>query len=439
MRRSRIDPDADGLMDARTTTLRRDEVLSLLSTAVTAVPGLSHSKASWTERLRIAGARLHPWVAYRVDRLGLMDALPVDAQRTLRAATTASVIDELRRRSAFVQYADALDAAAIPFVVLKGMALAYTVYPAPAVRPMGDVDLWVECDRLSEVVTILGALGWKRPARREAYPPASPGASLELELPGTRSQIELHTRPVSLARIEGPGIDGSGIAGVWDRAVPARIAGRSIRICGVADQLAHLCIHVSVKNGFADGLLGLLDVALTAHLVPDDDTWSAMGAAHRAQGIAPWTTLTLMLARDLVGAPVPAAYFLTAAVQPPDVKAAALEQLWDRDTSDIRGIDGLVGAGAGGAFGAIKAYVRLFHAGPRAAGETRLHALGTRLRYDLTGRLARYAKAFVRGEFRPDRLRHRGRVLRERTALIELLERATRPLTPGSGAPSAPR
>ena len=406
-------------MDQRTATVRRDDVLSLISASVTVAPALTHSEQAWSERLHVAGARLHPWVAYQVERLGLMAALPAGAREVLRAAATASVFDELRRRAAFVRYVDALDAAAIPFVVLKGMALAYTAYPTPAVRPMGDMDLWIELARIDEVAAILGAIGWQRLARRAAYPPARPGESIELELAGTRSQIELHSCPVSLARI-----GGSGITGVWDRAVRTPIAGRRVRVLSVPDQLAHLCIHVSVKNGFTDGLLGLLDIALTARRVLDDEAWSAIGAAHRLQGIAPWTTLAIALARDLLGASVPPSYFRSAAVEAPDVRAAALEQIWDRDTSDIHGIDAVIGAGAGGAFATIRRYVGVFHAGALADGQTRVQALGTRLRYDLTGRLARYAKAFARGEFRPDRLAHRARMSRERKALLDTLESA---------------
>ncbi len=402
---------------------RRSEVLALLSAATTVAPVMSHSERAWADRLRIAGARLYPFIAHRVERLGLSESLPTGARRTLRAAATASVIDEIRRRGAFVRYAAAFDAAAVPFVVLKGMALAYTVYPTPAIRLMGDVDLWVQRDRIDDAMLILGALGWQRPARRAAYPSALPGEAIELELPGIRSQIELHSRPTSLTRIGGSGIDG-----VWDRAVLAPIGGREVRVCSVADQLAHLSIHLGVKHGFSDGLLGVLDIALTAHLVHGDDAWREIGAAHRAQCIAPWTTLTLTLARDLVGAPVPPSYFAAAGADAPDVMAAALEQLWDRDTSDIRGIDGVIGAGAGGAFGAIRAYARHFYGSPLAEGESRMQALGTRLRYDVTGRLVRYVKAFARGEFRPDRLAYRAHMLRERKAMIEVLNRAAPPL-----------
>lgn len=402
---------------------RRNEVLSLLSVITTVAPLMSHTEDVWAGRLRIAGARLHPWIAYRVEQIGLTHALPANARRTLRAAASASVIDEMRRRAAFMRYAAALDAAAVPFVVLKGMALAYTVYPTPAIRLMGDVDLWVQRDRIDDAMSILRALGWQRPARRAAYPPTLPGDAIELELPGIRSQIELHSRPTSLARIGGSGIDG-----VWDRAVLAPIGGRAVRVCSVADQLAHLSVHLGVKHGFCDGLLGVIDIALTARLVHGDDAWRRIGAAHRAQCIAPWTTLTLTLARDLVGAPVPPSYFAAAGADAPDVLAVALEQLWDRDTSDIRGIDGVFGAGAGGAFGAIRAYARHFYGSPLAEGESRLQALGTRLRYDVTGRLVRYAKAFARGEFRPDRLANRAHMLRERKAMIEALDRAAPPL-----------
>jgi hypothetical protein len=52
--------------------------------------------------------------------------------------------------------------AGVNTLVLKGAALAYTLYPAPHLRPCGDVDLLVKKHHLEEAVAQLEALGYKR-------------------------------------------------------------------------------------------------------------------------------------------------------------------------------------------------------------------------------------------------------------------------------------
>lgn len=48
----------------------------------------------------------------------------------------------------------------IPAVVLKGAALAVTLYPSIGLRPMGDIDLLVPKDRLDQAVAVVRALGY---------------------------------------------------------------------------------------------------------------------------------------------------------------------------------------------------------------------------------------------------------------------------------------
>ena len=55
----------------------------------------------------------------------------------------------------------ALQAAGIPFRLLKGAALALTVYDDPAERPMDDLDLLIPEGRVDEAVRILGTLGYE--------------------------------------------------------------------------------------------------------------------------------------------------------------------------------------------------------------------------------------------------------------------------------------
>lgn len=413
-------------MDPGARTLaQRAEVLALLTDEGPPPWATGDRSEDWLDRLTIAGSRLHPWLAFRLERTGVLAVVPEPARGILRAATRASTVRELRRRAQFVECAAALDDAAIPFVVLKGMALSYLVYPDPSLRPMSDIDLWVELPRREDALRILHGLGWRIPERYALHAPPREETVL-LELSGAASIIELHTQPHSIARdlSDGPAI--------WRRCESRVVAGREVRVCSPSDQLVHLAIHLARKHGFSDGLLGLLDLALCARQVADDDAWEVLGATHRAQGVTPWTSMAFALARDLLRAPIPSGYFeAAAAAEPPgELVDAAVEQLWDREPSTLHGVDGMVAAGSGGVLGSIAAYIRLFYASPGADGRPWWRALGPRLHYDMTYRASRYLKALRNGEFRRDRLAHRARMRRERDALIAAIERPPAPSVP---------
>jgi hypothetical protein len=92
-----------------------------------------------------------------------------------------SVLEELR-------------GAEIPVIVLKGAALAVTLYPNIGLRPMSDVDLLVPRARLAEAVRCLKALGYVKP-----YPEIAAGlnalAGIHVHLRGgcdTHLVVELH-------------------------------------------------------------------------------------------------------------------------------------------------------------------------------------------------------------------------------------------------------
>ena len=48
-----------------------------------------------------------------------------------------------------------LDAQAIPYRLLKGLALAHQAYPVPTARPVGDIDLWVRPRDVPRVAAVL--------------------------------------------------------------------------------------------------------------------------------------------------------------------------------------------------------------------------------------------------------------------------------------------
>jgi hypothetical protein len=78
----------------------------------------------------------------------------------LQAVAWTLVIDRMT-----VVAADALDAAGVPFLVIKGPAVASALYDDGEYRPYGDVDLLVPLQRWEEALSGLERAGWARPAR----------------------------------------------------------------------------------------------------------------------------------------------------------------------------------------------------------------------------------------------------------------------------------
>lgn len=83
------------------------------------------------------------WCFHRLlQQEGLAQELLLLAER-MKKRYMAILIDNQQRLRLYHHLKQLFDAHDIPFVLLKGMALAFTVYPDEALRPMGDLDLLV--------------------------------------------------------------------------------------------------------------------------------------------------------------------------------------------------------------------------------------------------------------------------------------------------------
>ena len=61
----------------------------------------------------------------------------------------------------------ALTQADVEFIWMKGAALAYTVYPNPACRGRGDLDLWIQLEQLSLATAVLQGLGYRLSSKED--------------------------------------------------------------------------------------------------------------------------------------------------------------------------------------------------------------------------------------------------------------------------------
>jgi Uncharacterised nucleotidyltransferase len=167
-----------------------------------------------------------------------------------------------------------LDEAGIPHAVIKGLALAHTCYPAPDLRPYGDIDLLVDYQDACRAAETLSACrcqpnlpsGWSVDQFRD----------YDNHLPCVRegASVELHWDLVSWRVLyEGSPTQGAARR-MLERRVRVRIGGTDTWTLGREDALLHAALHLFYHLP-PRRLLWLWDIALLAFGGPEPPNWEA--------------------------------------------------------------------------------------------------------------------------------------------------------------------
>ncbi len=187
-------------------------------------------------------------------------------------------------------------------MILKGAALAYTVYGSFAERPMGDLDLLIlDPGRAKEARELLKPSGWDWSgdttveARYEAHhhlPPLGDRA-------GTGLRLELHTALFP----HGQSFHGFAKDFVARRtSIP--VGDRRLLIPDHPDQLLHICLHFAWSHVMQVGAWRTMrDVDnIVRHATIEWPAFAERARGYRAETCCYWT---LRLARAITGAPIP--------------------------------------------------------------------------------------------------------------------------------------
>ncbi len=243
-----------------------------------------------------AVARLHHLLAK--DHSGVVpEAVLAHLGRVAQVEAFRAMVLEQRLE----QLLDALEGAEIPVLLLKGAAMARTIYPSFSDRPMGDLDLLVPPAHAHRARKVAEGLGWRLPEgfAEEAFPeadhhhlpPLTDGTALNLGL-------DLHTRISGTWEPRG-----LGPSDLWRRS--PLLPGRSVvRVPDAADLLLHVCTHYAWSHMLAFGTWkAFRDLAVLLA----EPRWSRPEALARmeharAHGMVWWT---VEMARGFAGVPVP--------------------------------------------------------------------------------------------------------------------------------------
>lgn len=135
--------------------------------------------------------------------------------------------------------------ASLEIIVLKGAALAETVYPRPSLRPFGDIDILVRPEDSGRAHALLSGLGYVAEAASWAGLRAGQTCEANFFRHTERGPVvvELHTNLLNNALLWSQvHLD---LPGLWQRSRPARLAGVDALVLGPEDQLLHLCLHLA--------------------------------------------------------------------------------------------------------------------------------------------------------------------------------------------------
>jgi hypothetical protein len=197
-----------------------------------------------------------PLLYFRLKQSGLN--VPATTLEKLHGLYLSSVASNLHLYHELSKRLQVLRDASIPVVVLKGAHLAEIVYGHIGLRPMSDVDLLLKKEDL--------ARGQKR-LMDAGHSPFSNQIRLDLQW-----NIE---SSVDYLKID--------MKKVWERARPEVIAGVEVLVLCPEDLILHICLHLSFQHLFQTQVCSYAS------------EWGVRNSVY----------LTLLLARDIMGANVP--------------------------------------------------------------------------------------------------------------------------------------
>jgi hypothetical protein len=258
----------------------------------------------WSSTVRVAAEhRVLGYIGRAAAESGVR--LPAAVQETIRGNALIQTGDGLRMETQLRRLAAAFARVEVPVIVLKGPALARTLYPTINLRPYADLDLTVRDLDEDAAVGVLLDNGFhemvdpferaRRPHR--AHDGHEGHYHRRFENPDGSVLVELHLDPLQL------GLKTVCEAGRWQRAVSLPGVPGALML-GPEDQVVQLSVHAH-KHGF-ERLIWLKDLDLLVRQLGDTLDWSLVAEVARSEGVCGSVWYALRLTQKLLGTPLPA-------------------------------------------------------------------------------------------------------------------------------------
>ncbi len=217
------------------------------------------------------------------------------AMRELHDAYRLQVLHCAVRERELQQVVELLQAAGVEPVLCKGWAAA-RLYPDMAVRPWGDIDVFVKPEQVSRARSALDKVGLKG------------GGAVDFQESGT----------LALYRAD--------VQTMYDRACTAPLGDADVKVLSPEDHLSMLCVHFLGHGGWRP--IWLCDIAAAMESLSCSFSWqTCLGEDQRR---ADWILCALSLAHEILGAQLlaPPSHLLPPMTLPRWLVPAILKE-WD--------------------------------------------------------------------------------------------------------------
>jgi len=250
---------------------------------------------------------LAPLLYHHLHRHNLDHQIPQSTMDQLHDIYYTNLARNILLYDELSQISECFEGREIPLVVVKGLALAETVYRNVALRPMADVDLLVEKRNLPEVMKAFSKLGFEiLPQEKEIT------LKYMNELHLVKHQENIKHLPSLIVNIHWDltapirfrGATKTNTRQMIERAQPTKIANSNVLVMTPEDQILHVIYHATFQHPFI-GLLQLCDVAELIKLEENELNWQSLVKRARNGRIATATHCLLTSAETLLGAPIP--------------------------------------------------------------------------------------------------------------------------------------
>jgi hypothetical protein len=253
-----------------------------------------------------------PLLARRLSRMPVGEH-PISKSWCLARDLQHEMAIELVRQRELVRVLDALAAAGVAPLLLKGAALAYSIYPSPALRPRADTDLLIRTEDRDATVRTLATLGYEKPnVTRGDFVAYQCGFVLR-EPRGLTHVLDVHWR-ISNTQLFSRALEYAELA---SRAVPLPALGTHARGLSSGDALLFACMHrvhhihspmradrISTSGG--ERLIWVYDIHLLMSAMTSSELMQFTALAQR-KGMRAICKDGLLRARECFGTRIPEA------------------------------------------------------------------------------------------------------------------------------------
>ena len=234
------------------------------------------SKDDWDKLLIVLKNQwISPLLYWKITTLSSASHLPHYVVEQLRNAFLWSRFRTLQMDKQLSGMLDVFQHAGIDILILKGPALARSVYPDPATRPSSDLDILIKPSQVERAVVLLQDMGYRRKTKRfrsflkDIYkddlfsPPEKVRHLRGIELHWDLYALHGKTREV-------------GVEDLFQRAVELKTPSQTMMsILNPIDALMYAAINI--RNHLPDNrLIWIYDIALLAGQLRKTDDWKLL-------------------------------------------------------------------------------------------------------------------------------------------------------------------